>query len=67
MMISDGYDDKITSQPSFLLNYNFKYDGSKYQGFSLRDGDLKFLMSQMFSSRFHIFIHFCGLLDVQKP
>lgn len=66
-MFADGYNEKITSLPSFFLNYNFKYDGTKYQHFSLRDGNLKFLMSQMLRSCFHIFIHFCGLLDVPKP
>lgn len=46
---------------SCLLNFDFNDDATKSHGFSFRDGDLKFLLTQMFSLD-----HVCGLLDVQK-
>lgn len=46
---------------SCLLNFDFNYDATKSQRFSFRGGNLKFLLTQMFSLD-----HVCGLLDMQK-
>lgn len=47
--------------PSCLLIFNFNYDAIKCQHFCFRDGNLKFLLTQMFSLDY-----VCELLDVQK-